>query len=356
MITKNIFCPNEKCKLFGEFSKGNLKVKQTQGKCQYIKLMICTECGKTFSERKGTTYFGIHYPNENFDEVMALLTTRLSIREISRISKVSQKTIYRWIKKASRYMKAFQDSVVKDLSVIECQVDEMWSFVLMKRKTVKNNHINDDNVGDQWIFLAIDSISKLIIHWKTGKRTLENAKTFIKELKEKIKTSPLFTTDEWIGYEEAFLSNFSEEKAPEIIKKVGRPKTKPIIEVDKTLKLAQVRKTRNKGKVTDIKTKIIYGKEEEINKILEESLVSNTINTSFIERYNGTLRSKNSRVVRQTYSFSKDLDMHKAHLEISFVFYNFMWEHSRYKMTAGQLAGLINRVISFKDIFCLRIL
>lgn len=355
MLIKNIFCPNEKCKCFKKLNAGNLKVKQVQGKCQSINLLMCKECGETFSERRGTVYFGLKKSNEVFDLVITLLVTRLSIKDIAKISKVSEDTISRWILKASPVLESIQSCLLKGLEVKECQVDELWSFVLMKNKTVKSRGLEDtDDIGDQWIFIAFDAVNKLVIHWKVGKRTLETAKCFIKELKEKLASSPLFTTDELPAYEQAFLSNFSEELPAKRTGKPGRPRKKTIIKVNDDLKLAQVHKYRENGKVSKVSTKYVFGKQEEIDDIIKKSKVSQTINTTFIERFNGTIRAKASRLVRETYSFSKTKPMHLAHLSICFVHYNLSCVHSRLKKTPATLSGLVNKDFSFRELFELR--
>ena len=351
-----IFCPNEKCKHFHKINEGNLRVKQTQGKCQPIDLMICDECETTFSERKGTVYFGIKKPDYVFDQVIALLMTRISIKDIVRVTGVSEDTIGKWITKASSFLEPISEKLLRDLNITECQVDEMWTYVLMKNKTVKKKNLEnvDDKIGDQWIFIAFDAVNKLVIHWKVGKRTLERAKMFIKEVKSKIITNPLYTSDELPAYEEAFLSNFSEEIVIEKTGKRGRPRKKALRKVDPDLKLAQTHKDRENGKVVNVTEEIIFGDEEEIRKILKESPVSNCINTSFVERNNGTVRSKVSRTVRCTYSFSKKYEKHLAHLAIYFVYYNFIWIHSRIKKTAACMSGIVDKAFTFNELFNMR--
>ena len=156
------------------------------------------------------------------------------------------------------------------------------------------------------------------------------------------------------AYEEAFLSNFSEEVIIKKTGKRGRPRKKPLKEVDPALKLAQTHKYRKNGKVINVTEEIIYGDENEIRNILEKSSVSNYINTSFVERNNGTVRSKVSRTVRCTYSFSKKYEKHIEHLIIYFLYYNFIWIHSRLKKTAASLAGIVNKAFTFNDLFSIR--
>jgi transposase-like protein len=96
-----IFCPNENCKDFGKIKSKNLRIKQYQGKSQRIALMECTTCKTAFSERKGTIYFGIKKSDEIFNLVMKMLMIRASIKDIVRVTGVSEETIGRWTKKAA---------------------------------------------------------------------------------------------------------------------------------------------------------------------------------------------------------------------------------------------------------------
>ncbi len=72
-------------------------------------------------------------------------------------------------------------------------------------------------------------------------------------------------------------------------RKRGRRK-KPKLKPPPELKYAQVLKHRRKGHVLSISTKVIFGKEEEIKMLLETSPVSKSVNISFIERNNLSLR------------------------------------------------------------------
>ena len=354
----NIICPNKECKSHLQPEAPAPKIKQYQGKLKPIALLQCKTCRTLFSERNGTVYFGLKRSPDDFDQVIQLAVCRVSIRDITRITGISEDTIQRWLKKAADFLGPLHDSLVHDLEISECQVDELWSFVLMKKKTALLQGKEDIlDIGDQWVFIAIDAVNKLVVHWKIGKRTLETAKVFIAELKGKLKSAPLFTTDEWRGYEEAFLANFCslETPEPEPVKKRGRPRTKQNRTPNDDLKLAQVHKHRKQGKVIKITEKIIFGDPAVIQEILDHSSVSNRINTSIVERSNGTLRAKVSRVVRETYSFSKSLEMHAAHLTIYFVYYNLIWLHSRLKKTAAWLSGLLSRPYSFRELFEMRV-
>ncbi len=55
------------------------------------------------------------------------------------------------------------------------------------------------------------------------------------------------------------------------------------------------------------------------------SLVSNKINTAFVERQNRTDRNRNGWKTRKTYCFSKDWNVHDAVTYFTMYTYNFCW-------------------------------
>ena len=79
--------------------------------------------------------------------------------------------------------------------------------------------------------------------------------------------------------------------------------------------------------MVSITTKVIFGKEEEIKRLLEASPVSNSVNTSFIERNNLTLRQHSRRLGRKSNGFSKDIRKLGVQLYLALGYYHFAKEH-----------------------------
>ncbi len=63
---------------------------------------------------------------------------------------------------------------------------------------------------------------------------------------------------------------------------------------------AQVVKQREHGTVVAVTTKVVFGDAQAITARLHTSSVSTTVNTSFVERENFTLRQSNRRLTRKT--------------------------------------------------------
>jgi IS1 family transposase len=97
--------------------------------------------------------------------------------------------------------------------------------------------------------------------------------------------------------------------------------------IDKELDYAVVHKTRISGKVTKVEQKVVFGDEERIKQKLSQC-VSNKINTSYIERSNGTLRQMNANLRRKSLTFAKEKEYFQAKVGLTVYFYNFIRPHN----------------------------
>jgi hypothetical protein len=121
----------------------------------------------------------------------------------------------------------------------------------------------------------------------------------------------LITTAEYSAYEGAILEAFGTEVVPPRTGKPGWPR-QPYKVAPAGLNYATVHKNRKKGRVVDVVTRVIFGTAAGVEAALANSGVSRTANTAFVERHNGTDRTRNARKVRKTYCFSKDWWIHRA--------------------------------------------
>jgi len=194
-----------------------------------------------------------------------------------------------------------------------------------EKKAISEQDI-ENLYGRTWIWTAFDVNTRLIICFLVGNRTLEECRKFLKDLSSRITNKPLFVSDELPHYETAILETYHTTENIEKTGKPGRPK-KPVIKIDEQIAYAVVHKTRENGTVKKVETRIIFGNEQQIKERLENS-ISNKINTSYIERSNGTLRLNDAHLQRKTYKFSKNMDFLKAKLAIIILFYNFIKPHA----------------------------
>ncbi|MBK8754265.1 MAG: hypothetical protein IPL99_22675 [Candidatus Competibacteraceae bacterium] len=90
---------------------------------------------------------------------------------------------------------------------------------------------------------------------------------------------------------------------------------------------AQVIKQRTGGRITAISTHVVFGDPAVVAARLAQSPVSQTINTSFVERDNLTQRQQNRRLTRRTNGFSKALSGFEKQLWLSLAYYPFVLPH-----------------------------
>jgi hypothetical protein len=167
-------------------------------------------------------------------------------------------------------------------------------------------------------------------------------------------------TDENASYEPALRAEYG--KVEIVRRKDGQPdgRCKPRCWWPQGCVYATVSKSYTAGKPSAIKRKLVHGTEEELVKALEESKVSSTINTAFIERQNGTDRTHNARKARETLCFSKDLLVHLAVSWWVMLCYNFHFVNRglRLVLGCGQIVhrtpamaqGLVQRPMSVAEL------
>jgi hypothetical protein len=137
---------------------------------------------------------------------------------------------------------------------------------------------------------------------------------------------PLFTSDELVHYETVLGEVYSEEIPVVPTGKRGRPR-KPERKISPQLDYAVVHKTREKGRIKKVERRIVYGDEKRIDEKIAKS-PGNKINTSYIERVNGTMRQTDSHLRRKSQSFAKEMPHFKAKLAVIILVYNCIRPHN----------------------------
>jgi IS1 family transposase len=208
----------------------------------------------------------------------------------------------------------------------EVQFDEKWAFVCKKRKHCDNDVPEDGREGDNWDHIAYDPEHRLVVSVVPGKRTARNIEKLVFDFKKRTdgRIMNLITSDEYRSYKKAILKAYGKNTAVARTGKRGRPKGSRRVPV-KGLTYATVHKRRRKGWVVKIDLRAVFNSKAKVRAAIENSSVSNVINTAFVERHNGTDRNRNARKVRKTYCFSKDWDVHNAMTYFTMYSYNFCW-------------------------------
>jgi len=168
-----------------------------------------------------------------------------------------------------------------------------------------------------------------VVSLVTDRRTAANVRVLVGDFKKRTggRAMNLMTSDEYPAYEEAILAEYGVTFVPPRTGRPGRPKA-PHKVPPKELLYATVHKTREKGRVVKVETRLVFGTEDMLVEALDESSVSGGVNTSYLERYNATARHMNGRESRKVYTYSKDWDMHERAAWYTTVCYNFCHDHA----------------------------
>jgi IS1 family transposase len=242
-------------------------------------------------------------------------------------------------------------------STRKVQLDEKWSFVAKKEKNCDWEADPDDLFkGDQYDHVAFDPDSRLVLSVLVGKRLAENADHLAVDVARRLggRAPELITTDEYAPYKEAIEKAFGRVVTPPRTGKPGRP-AGPRLETPAGLNYATVNKSRQKGRVSGVTTRVVLGALAAVQALLRGGAIS----TSYLERQHGTDRHRCARKGRKTYRFSKDWGMHVWATYFSLFSYNFCWpvrtlrhrgEDGRQRArTPAMAAGLTDHIWSLKD-------
>ena len=242
----------------------------------------------------------------------------------------------------------------------EVQFDEKWSFVAKKEKNRDPADPADDRGGDAWDHVAIDAESRLVVGVVPGERTAESVVAVVEDFERRTggRLMGLITTDGHPAHEEAILAAYGETVTPPRTGKRGRPRASYKV-APEGLTYAVVEKTREKGRVVAIATRVVFGTMAAVIAALGMSRASRAINTSFVERQNGTDRHRDARKARKTYRFSKDWRYHESVTYLTMYVYNFCWpvrtlrirdeQGAWQKRSPAMAAGLADHVWSIPE-------
>jgi len=262
---------------------------------------------------------------EKQEAAIAALVEGVSIRSTERMTGIHRDTIMRLMCRVGQGCEKLMDSYMQKLKCQTLQVDEIWCYVGKKQRHLKDTD-NPQEVGDQWVWVALDADSKLIPTYLVGKRTVEYAQAFINDLSSRLDNRIQLSSDGLKAYIDAVDESFGKDidygqvvKAYEA-EPIGAGRYSP-------------------PHVVSAERKVIIGNPK-----------TSKISTSYVERQNLTMRMQMRRFTRLTNAFSKKLDNLKAAVALHFAHYNFARIHKTLRVTPAMEAGVTNRLWSIGDL------
>ena len=288
----NLFCPRKNCP---HHNNPNNKITKdgcytTIGDKEDRQMFRCCEGKHRFSETCFSGLWGKQGSFKEYEQAAKLFCYGLSIEAIADVLGKDARTINSWLINMSKKSNLFHKMMCKNLTTVLSfiQMDELWSFLKKKKRQL-------------WVFIGFDVDSRFWINFELGSRTNHNAKKLVTGIKAWLKNSVnqklKITTDKLAAYKNAIASIFSD--IPHVyMQVVKRRKNKRLITVEKCFV---------EGTAADFTGK--------------------TQNTSYIERFNLTLRQRTSYLCRKTLGFCKKQANLEAVLWLNLFDYNYLRNH-----------------------------
>jgi len=307
-------CQHQVCKKFGYFGK------------RRIQRWRCTSCNSTFCQPHDKLTRDTMTANPVAAErALHCLLEGCSIRSTERLTGLNRNTIMRLLIVAGERSARVMDARMRNLQSRYLQVDEIWTFVQKKARRVRKGESSE--IGDQWVYVAIDAETKLVPSFRVGKRFRPDTAAFLWDLYHRLANRVQLTTDGLNHYTVSVPECFGTDvDFAQLVKLFGDFGQGPDARY-------------SPARITEVISKVRNGDPDP-----EE------ISTSFVERQNLTMRMAMRRFTRLTNAFSKKLAHLKAAVALHFAYYNFCRVHSSLRVTPAMEAGLTDHVWSIGEL------
>jgi len=191
---------------------------------------------------------------------------------------------------------------------------------------------------------------RFVLDLRVGPRTLDQARQLVASvglcLAEDIPL-PLLLIDDHLPYPQAILDIFGQVKHRRRLRGHGRRKY-PRLKPPPDLQVGVVKKQRDeRGNLIRVRTKALFGVKKNIERRIRQLGIGQKINTSHLERLNGTIRGQQARLTRRTRNGSRREDLLQKSLWLWRDLYNWTRVHySLLDMTPAMAMGLTEEVWS----------
>ena len=369
------FCPNPDCAYRGWVGWGNLRANGHPNGGPWRQL-LCVVCRRYFLETLGTLFHGKRASVELIVRVIACLAEGLGIRGTARVFEVDPNTVLQWLVEATEQLRAFAQHFLHDIRVHQVQLDELFALL----SAVKDGAVSETEAierlerSPQWVWVAMDPESKLLLAVDVGARTLALAQRVVHQVTQVLAPdcAPLFLTDGFREYLTALLTHYGQWVQPPRRQATGpwpKPRWMPLPQ----LLYAQVVKTVRRRRLVRVRHRVVFGTLEAVNAVLAP--LGCQINTAFIERLNLSMRQHVAAVGRRVSTLCKGEDGLRQQLTLYQVYYNFCLPHASLRQplpqpvptngpgsatqwrprTPAMAAGLTDRVWTLREVLLYRV-
>ncbi len=299
------------CPARGQVGKGNIGI-HSQKRQRYC----CLACNTTFSARRGTIFFCRRTDEQTITRVVTLVSHGCPVPAIEVAFDLQAQTVREWVDAAGTHAQAVHHSeVVQPRDLVQVQADEI--------------HVKTQ-AGVLWMAMAMMVSTRL---WLGGTVSARRDRNLIEGLVAMVaacaKCGPLlFVSDGLVTYIAAVRKAFRTRQSGT----GGRPRLVGWPD----LAIAQVVKQYAGRVVIGTIHRLVHGSVEVFLTLLWSTPQCQVLNTAFIERLNGTFRSRLAVLGRRTRCAARRATTVTRGMYLVGTVYNFCCAHSSLTMDHGR--------------------
>ena len=285
-------------------------------------------------------------PVEKRNTILRLLVEGNSIRSVTRLMGTNIPTVLRQLTWAGEHCRKLMDESFRGLTLDHLEIDETWTFVAKKqgRLTDEEKQTRHD-IGDVYLWIALDQKTKCIPSYMLGKRTGDSARRFMLDLQSRLVGRNPHASDDHNWQYRSFepitqLSTDAFAAYPEAVDLAFGPYAK-FGTITKDYRNANQPGRYAPGEMVGSQRRPVYNMDDSEKR---------SICTSHVERTNLTIRTFLRRFTRLALGFSKKIENLEAAVNLYMAYYNFCWRPGKMRITPAMAAGVTGRLWSFNDL------
>jgi len=300
------FCPNSTCCARGQIGQGNSAVHDR--KRQRYRCKICKH---TFSARRGTLFEGLRTSTELVVIVVTLLAFGCPVQAIVQAYGLDERTVASWRERAGKQCQRVHEAIIEQgqLDLIHVQADEI-------RVKARGMVV--------WMGLAMMVSTRL---WLGGVVSRTRDSSLADRLLQQVRACSqaacalLVCTDGWAAYPTSIRRAFRDK----VKRTAGRGRA--ALQIWSGLHIGTVIKQTVNKRLKEVVRQMSHGTVEQAMHLLRRSAGGQVLNTSYIERFNGTVRERLATLTRKCRHAAHRLQALETGMYLIGSTYNFCVRH-----------------------------
>jgi IS1 family transposase len=281
---------------------------------------------------------------EKRNSILRLLVEGNSIRSVTRLMGTDLKGVLRQLAWAGEHCRDLMDRMFRGLTLKHLEADEIWTFIRKKqaRLTTREGEYRSD-VGDIYLWYAIDEETKLIPGFVLGKRSADMARRLMMQIANRLARPIAHQSDDHafsLGTYKPVTQISTDGYAayPEAIDLAFGP----------YVKFGTIIKEYRNANIIYTPSEMVGTRRRAVFNMSENE--KSTICTSHVERHNLTIRTFMRRFTRLALGFSKKFENLESAIALHVAYWNLCWRPGKLRVTPAMAAGVTGSLWSFHDL------